>query len=471
MAWSLIKIMLFLAAVTVFGLTVSHVAEIKTPIRLEVAGNEYTLEPVTVLVLGLCALAVLWFLIFMLGLGRAIVSFLLGNETALSRYFNRDREQKGFDALSDGLLALASGDPKLALAKVARAESLLKRPEITGIITAQAAERTGDSKKAIAAYKSLLKDDRTRFAAISGLLKHRLRDGDTEVALKLAEHAFAINPKHDDMQDTLLRLQSHEADWAGAQKTLTAKLKHRKIPRDVYRRRNAILTFAAGRQKLSDGESSAGEQEVLAANKVSPGLVPAAVLAAGIKAKAGDRRTASSIIRKAWSIQPHPELAAAFASIEPDESPSERRVRFERMIGKGSTHSEARLLKAELYIADADFPAARRMIGDLPEIQPTVRTLAIMAAIERGEGADEAIVRGWLAKAVSASRGPQWICNICSRAHTEWVPLCTNCEAFDTLEWEEATDSTELPGVQSGLLNLVAGTAGLEFKANETGDS
>ena len=33
-----------------------------------------------------------------------------------------------------------------------------------------------------------------------------------------------------------------------------------------------------------------------------------------------------------------------------------------------------------------------------------------MAAIEKGEGAEEKTIRAWLNKALTASRGPQWVC-------------------------------------------------------------
>ena len=58
-----------------------------------------------------------------------------------------------------------------------------------------------------------------------------------------------------------------------------------------------------------------------------------------------------------------------------------------------------------------------------------------MAAIERGEGASDAVVRDWLAKALNAPRSEQWICDRCQNIHTKWEPVCTNCEAFDALSW------------------------------------
>ena len=82
-----------------------------------------------------------------------------------------------------------------------------------------------------------------------------------------------------------------------------------------------------------------------------------------------------------------------------------------------------------------------------------------MAAIERGQGAPEAVVRGWLAKALDASRGPQWICGKCNHVHPAWVPICENCGAFDTLDWKVPTHSETASLSQSSMLPLIIGAA------------
>ena len=85
-----------------------------------------------------------------------------GDETALSRYLDRNRERKGYTALTEGMMALASGENSLAITKAKRAERLLGKPELTTLLTAQAAEASGDARQADAAYKKLLNHDSTR---------------------------------------------------------------------------------------------------------------------------------------------------------------------------------------------------------------------------------------------------------------------------------------------------------------------
>ena len=103
--------------------------------------------------------------------------------------------------------------------------------------------------------------------------------------------------------------------------------------------------------------------------------------------------------------------------IEPDETPVERIKRFAKLTKSQPDHAEAKMLNAELNIAAEDFPEARRALGDLVETAADARSLTIMAAIERGEGASDAVVKGWLARALNAPRGPQWVCDACNHIH------------------------------------------------------
>jgi HemY protein len=457
MLWSLVKILVFVAFVAAIATGAAALMDMEGGIRVTVAGWEFTLGPLQTAVAALILLLLLWLVGKAAGLVVAVVRFLSGDETAISRFFDRNRERKGFQALADGLMAVASGEGRLAMAKAARADRLLRRPELTNLLQAQAAEVAGDTKAAEAAYKALLKDSRTRFVGIRGILKQRLAQGDTATALKLAEKAFALKPKHAEIQDILLRLQAGEGDWKGARATLGAKLRSGSLPRDVFRRRDALLALSEAKAVLDESNPIEAREAAIEANRLSPDLIPAAAMAARSYIAAGKPKYAALVLKKAWAAQPHPDLAAAFAEIVPDETPEARLKRFGELIRTNPEHEESRLLLAELNIAAEDFPAARRALGDLPTRHPTQRSLTIMAAIERGEGADDAVVRGWLTRALTAPRGPQWVCETCSNIQADWTPVCDNCGGFDTLSWREPPErEAPLPhGAQ--MLPLIVG--------------
>ncbi|SHI67829.1 HemY protein [Palleronia salina] len=455
MLWSLLKVVLFFCAVAALTWGAGQLLNADGAIRVAVANTEFTLGPLQAAIALILLIVAVWIVLKFISLLVAILRFLNGDETALSRHFSRNREQKGLAALGDALLALASGEGKEAQAKAARAQKYLDRPELTNLLVAQGAEMTGDRATAERVYKELLAEDRTRFVGVRGLLKQKLQDGDTDTALALAEKAFALKPKHAETQDTLLRLQAGKHDWAGARKTLGAKLKYGTLPRDVHKRRDAVLALSEAKDLLAEDSTISVRENAIEANRLSPDLIPAAVMAARGYIRNNQTRYATRVLKKAWEAQPHPDLAAAFADISPDETTGERVRRFGTLTRLKPDHPETKMLLAELHIANEDFPAARRALGDLATSHPTTRSITIMAAIERGEGADDAIVRGWLARAVTAPRGPQWVCDNCQTVHGEWEPVCGNCGAFDTLSWTEPKAGSISVPKQAEMLPLV----------------
>ena len=457
MLWSMIKIILFVAAVALATLGSVYLLEVDGGVQITLAGFEFTLGALQSAIAAAVIVGLIWVTFKLVGLLIALVRFINGDETALSRYFDRNRERRGFQALSEGMMALASGDGREAMAKAQRAERYLARPELTNLLLAQGAEMSGDRKKAEQVYKRLLKDEQTRFVGVHGIMKQKLLDGDKQTALKLAEKAFDLKPQHEETQDILLKLQAEKEDWSGARRTLNAKLKQGKLPRDVHKRREAVLAVSEAQAVMDDDSSMASREAAIEANRLSPDLIPAAVMAADAQIEAGSPRKASRLILKAWSVHPHPDLAGAFARIAPDETPAERLKRFQKLLDKQPEHSETRMLKAELLIAAEDFPEARRAMGDLAETEPDSRILTIMAAIARGEGADDSEIRAWMARAVAAPRAPSWVCENCHNVQSTWTPVCGNCQSFDTLGWSRppAQSTTSPTGVE--MMPLIVG--------------
>ncbi|MCK0097501.1 heme biosynthesis protein HemY [Yoonia sp. F2084L] len=459
MLWSLIKILAFVLVVTALTYGGTQLMEVDGGATIEVAGQEVTLSTLEmVFAFGALVVAV-WLGLKLLKLCVATFKFLNGDETAISRYFDRNRERKGYEALSEGMMALASGEGHLAMTKAARADKYLQQPQLTNLLTAQAAEMTGDRKTAEETYKKLLTDDKTRFVGVRGIMKQKLADGDTDTAMALAQKAFALKPKHEETQDILLRLQAEKSDWAGARATLGAKLKSGSLPRDVHKRRDAVLALSEARDILGDGKTIEAREAAIEANRLSPDLIPAAIMAARGYIGEGNARYATRVLTKAWTAQPHPDIAAAFAEIVPDETSEARLKRFRTLTKTTVDHPETKMLMAELHITAEDFPAAKRALGDLVEKDPTARNLTLMAAIERGEGADDSVVRGWLTKALTAPRGPQWICDNCQHIHATWEPTCTNCGSFDTLAWKTPPASEVAMPAGTEMLPLIVGQA------------
>lgn len=435
--------MIFIAIVLALAFGAGYLMDASGGVTIAFGTVEFTLQPIQAAIALVLLVLAVWLLIKLFGLLVAVLRFINGDETAFSRFFSRSRERRGYDALSDGLVALASGDGATAMSKAKKASKLLNKPEVTNLVMAQAAEATGDKRKAEETYKKLLDSPKTRFVGVSGLLQQKLAKGETDTALKLAEKAFAIKPQHAQTGDVLLKLQAGEEDWNGVRTTLGTKLKNGQIPRDVHRRRDGVFALSEARKLREAGKLDEAHVQAIEANRLTPGLVPAATMAARGYMEKDQPKQAAKVLRSAWDQSPHPELASAFAAIMPDETPVDRAKRFRGLTKGAAKHSETKMLTAELLIAAEDFAGARNALGDLVETDPTTRSLTIMAAIERGEGASDDVVREWLTKALSAQRNEEWICDNCGDTHNDWEPVCLNCDAVDSVTWKRPSATVQ----------------------------
>lgn len=456
MFWIILKIAVFMLVVA--GLTIGADVLLGSDagIRIAFANTEFTLGPVQAALGALLLLAALWLLLKLAGLFVATLRFINGDDTAISRYFEASRKRRGLDALTEGFLALAADDGDQAVTKARKAEKLLENKALTNLLMAQAARKKGNNALAEDYYKRLLEDDRARFVGVQGLMRQKLESGDAAKARKLAEKALALRPAHGPTQDMLLQMQNKAGDWQGARRTLTEVRRTGRLPKDIYTRRDAVLALQQADAYATEGNLSMAQDLAIEANAAAPALIPAAVMAARAYIARGKGATAAKVLKKAWKAQPHPELAQVFADIEPTEPALLRVKRFEKLLNQNDG-DEAQMIRAELLIAAEDFPGARRAIGDLHETAPNQRVMTIMAAIERGEGSDDAVVRGWLARALVAPRGPQWVCDKCHHIHARWHAVCENCEGFDTLSWRTPPDSSGPSATGTEMLPLIVG--------------
>jgi HemY protein len=324
---SAFRVLLFLLLVAAGIWGVFHLIEDQGGITIQLAGQEYFFPPVHFAVLLLIGFAALWLAIKITGFILAVLRFIEGDETAISRYFNRSRERRGLEAMARGMAALAAGEVRTARAKAEKAELLLQRPELTRLLNAQAAELAGDDLRAETYYRALAEDPETSFVGVRGLLNRALAKDDTDRALKLAETAMKLRPREPSVLDTLYMLQSRKFDWAGARNTLDAQRRAKLLPKPEANRRDAMLALAQAEDAAEVGADHA-RKLALEATRLDPANAEAAATAARHLVAAGSKRAAAKMLIEAWRRNPAPTLAAAYAAIEPDETAHERRLSF-----------------------------------------------------------------------------------------------------------------------------------------------
>ena len=127
MLWSLIKILLFVAAVAGLAYGATWLLDAEGGVQITVANTEFTLGALQSAIALLLLVVALYVVLKLVSLLVATLRFINGDETAISRYFTRNREKKGLRAVSDSLMALAAGDGQAAISSARQAAQVSRQ--------------------------------------------------------------------------------------------------------------------------------------------------------------------------------------------------------------------------------------------------------------------------------------------------------------------------------------------------------
>ena len=330
----------------------------------------------------------------------------------------RRRRAKGYKALTQGMVAVAAGDPDEARRQARKAEALLDEPPLTLLLSAQSAQLNGDERAAKRFFGQMLEREETAFLGLRGLLRQALDAGDKAEALRLAEQAQGRRPDTPWLQPALLELQAAAGQWHKAAESLARAQKRRAVAPEAARRQLAAILVERARAAEAAGDGAAASDHAWRAWKTDPGFAPAAALAVARLARDGRARKAARTARAAWEHAPHPEIAAAYLGGLSAANALERLRAMEQLAAAKPEHLESRLALAGAALQAQLWGEARRHVQPLAA-EPTplsARACRVMAEIEKAEHGDAAAAEHWRALADRAPPDPAWTCARCGAA-------------------------------------------------------
>ena len=134
----------------------------------------------------------------------------------LGRNLARRRAVQGHRALALGMIAVSAGEPAEARRQAARAQRLLSAPQLTDLLSAQAAHLSGDHRAAGRYFTSLTGNADTAFLGHIGLARLALEDDRSDDALAEAQKALSLRPKSALAARQVMVLQAERGNWDAA---------------------------------------------------------------------------------------------------------------------------------------------------------------------------------------------------------------------------------------------------------------
>lgn len=440
----MIRLFLFLLAVLALGFGFAWFADRPGEVTLVWQGNEFQTSLMVVLtglVVLVAGIMITWW----------VISVILRSPALMRRFYRNRQRDRGYYALSQGLIAASSGDAATARRLSKDSRKLLGEEPLVQLLDAQTLLLEGNRDKARERFTRMLEDDDTRLVALRGLYLEAERQGEKEASRHYAEEAAKMAPALPWAGNAVLKHQSAMGDWEAALRTLESNRSAGLIAKDEAARKRAVLLTA---QAMAEEQAHPDKAAKLAdqAHKLAPGLVPAAVVSAAAHVRLNELRKAANILEAAWKRDPHPDIAQAYVHLRHGDSGLDKLKRAKKLASMRAGHPEGAIAVAEAAMSVGDWTAAREAMKPVLLGNPGQRACTIMADIEEGQYGDKGRMRDWLARAVRAPRDAVWVADGYVSAH--WLPISPITGEVDAFEWKvpvaqlgaplEATDLEDL---------------------------
>ncbi len=343
------------------------------------------------------------------------------------------RKEKGWQALTSGLVAVAAGDAPGARSHAKRADRLLDRPPLTLLLTAQAAQLDGDENEADKRFRAMLERPETEFLGLRGLMAAALRKGDHEAAAGYARKAHALRPDAAWAAEAVFELQTRAGDWTAARQTLKSARDRKVVEAAPGRRRHAVLLVEEAVRTHEEGRREEALKLARTAHGEAPDLVPAGCILARLLIDSGKGTQAVRVVEKTWKMAPHPDLADLYIEAWGDDGANRYR-RMERLLNLNEDDREAHVAAARVAMESKLTGEIRRHLNAIGTTGLVPREIRLWVDLETSEeNAGEAAK--WQASMIEASPDRTWQCSGCGHITRTWHAVCEGCGRFDSMVW------------------------------------
>jgi HemY protein len=363
----------------------------------------------------------------------SVIGGVLRAPRLLRQRMRMRRGLRAYNAVSQGLVAIGSGDAVAARRFMDEASQLAPNEPLTLLLRAETAQLCGERDGAVRNFELMAARSDTRLLGLHGLFVEARRRNDPAAALRHAEEAAKHTSVPGWAGQAVLEFRCVAGEWSGALDRLERNMKSGLVDRETYRRQRAVLLTAQA-IAVEDTDRDRAKMLVLEAVKLAPSLVPAAATGGRLLAEAGETRKAGRIVEAAWCANPHPDLAYVYAHLRPGDAARQRLARIQALAAKSPGDAEAALAVARAALDAQEFAIAREALAPLV-LAPTRRVAALMAELEQKQHGDEGRAREWMMRALHARRDPAWTAD--GFVSERWLPVSPVTGRLDAFEWKD----------------------------------
>jgi HemY protein len=422
------RLIVFLLIVLGLGWAFAWLADRPGDLVVTFLNTRYEISLTTALaafLAGVAAIMLVWWLV------RSVID---GPQSA-RRYFRARRRDRGYQALSTGMIAAGSGDGATAKKLAARASSFISADQepLIHYLGAQVALLEGNNDGARKAFEAMLENGETKALGLRGLYLEAQRINDPIAARHFAEKAFEAAPTLDWASDAALAGHARDGAWDKALALLDSRKRLVGADKAGNDRKRAVLLTAKAMGAI-DSDAATARNVAVEANRLAPNLVPAAVIAGRALFKMDELRKGAKILEAAWKLAPHPDIADTYVHARAGDSAIDRMKRAAELVNLQPGNADGLIALASAQLAAGEHKAARKSVEAVLKSAPSESAWLLLADIEQAETGNDGRVREWLQRAVKAPRDAAWVAD--GQISDHWLPFSPISGKLDAFEWK-----------------------------------
>lgn len=388
------------------------------PGSLSVTIADTTIEAATPVAITL--LALLFVVVYLV---LRLIVWVISLPRRNRRWRSQRNRVQGDAAVNRTLIALAANDSGAARREAERSRRLLGDTPLTLLLAAQAGRQAGRDAEAEAAFRLLAESKDGKLLGLRGLLRQAVQKQDWNTAAALAAEAEKTHPGARWLRDERRNMALRRGEWSEALRLSGPE------------NRAALAVAAAEHEQDANASLRLARQ----AFEADPTLVPAAVAYARRLREGGRRGTAQDVLRRTWSLNPHPDIAAEYVRMAANKLDAARELAV--LVRSNPSHAESHIAIGRAALDAGLTNEARKQVEQAQAEGLNQRRLwTLIADIAVMEGKPEQ-AQDALRHVADADPDPVWRCTSCGTHHAAWHPICDVCDTTGSISWVQPTDA------------------------------
>lgn len=388
--------------------------------------------------------------LFFLLLFIALISFLilyrviravLSTPQLIAKYQEKDKQKKGYKALTQGLVAVAAGDAKRATDYAEKSKDFMPdHNALSLLLSAQAARLRGEEDSAEKYFQELSLDKDAAFLGLRGLLNRALKEKNYPLALDYARQAEKAYPVQGWLLKIIYNLEIKNNIWDKAIETGKKAVKLKAVSEEKAVSDRIAIYLMRGDYEQDRSNEKVAAQYFDLAYKLDNHFVPTIMRLARLYLNQNKKKKAISLIEKTWKVNPHPDLAAIWEEMAPlkgikNNANIKRLKWFEDLVALNPDSTTGQILAAKAAMDMGFWGEAKAYLNRAEKIYPSASLYRLMAIAEQNSGDNDAIIHALMEKASEALPDKSWYCTQTGLIYQDWSAIAMPHEGFNTIVW------------------------------------